>query len=208
MIRLRAALLVLPALIFGWSRAASADLFLEFDQANYTISGINGAAAVQVLVTQNSNGPQVGNELLSGAVSLSFPTTGAAVVLSDLDFTTGPAWDAGLATIATSGGNTVFNVTVLSIFGIPDLSSPLLLGTVTFTGRFLGATTTNVSQFDPTTPDFITAMGGVIDPTNAASARIDVVAVPEPASLTLFAAAALTYGAHRLGRRRALAGKR
>src|SRR5262245_58495046 len=52
-------------LIVGWSRPAAADLVLTLDMPSYTINGVGNTTAVEVFVSQNASGPQVGvgNEL-------------------------------------------------------------------------------------------------------------------------------------------------
>jgi hypothetical protein len=204
--------LIASVLLFmGWTRPAAADLILSFDQSNYTINGVGNTTAVQVFVSQTAGGPQVGpgNELLSAAIELTFPTTGAATVLSTADVTGGPAWDSSNVQTSTSGANTLFDLGLLSLLGISDMSHPLLLGTFDFTGQSPGRTSISVATLGPG-PSFITVQGDVLDPTNTPNAEIIVqgqTAVPEPSSLMLMCLGGVTLGgrwlSYRLKRARA-----
>ncbi len=193
----RIALLV--ALAWACPRPAKATLVLSFDESSYSIPGVGNTTAVEVLVSQIAGGPQVGvgNELLSGAVTLSFATSGAAVVPSVSDVTFGSAWDSGSVISSTSGTNTLMNLGVVSLAGIANIpSTGLLLGTFTFTGMSIGSTTISVSTETPG-PSFITVQGNDLDPTNTAMATINVITpaiVPEPGSLTLLSIASVTLG--------------
>ena len=186
-----AALIVAAA----WSAPASASLVLSFDQTSYATT-VGNTVAVQVFVTQVAGGPQVatGNELVIASIELSFATGKAAVVASPAAVAYGSAWDQGFTSTSTSGAFTRYDVSLASVNGVANLSSPLLLATFTFTGLTVGAQVVQVAQQDPTTPDFITAQGNVVDPTNTASANITVspsATVPEPGSLLLASLAAL-----------------
>lgn len=183
------------ALVGSGPSAARAGLALSFDSPTYTTpEGL--ATTVSVYLSQVDGGPQVGvgNELLSAGIALSYTTAGAPAVTTLGGSNPGPAWDLGLVSQATVGPLTVFNVTLLSLAGIADLSSPLLLATFTFTGVSPGSMSLAVADFDPGTVDFITAGGDILDPTDAAGARLTVtpaaVAAPEPSSLVLMALAA------------------
>lgn len=198
---LKALSFVLPLVALAAPRAAEATLSLSFDQPTYSTVG-GGTTAVKVLLSQSAGGAQVGagNELLSGDILLSFATAGTAAVQSQADVTAGPAWTTLLATPGTSGPNTTYNVSVLSIAGIANLSAPVELATFQFHGLSAGPTAVTVSQFDPTTSDFITAQGNVVDPTNTAAAVVTV--VPEPGAIGLLgAAAALFCGGRRAATR-------
>jgi hypothetical protein len=172
---------------------ASAGLILETNQSTYTIPGVGLTTSVEILVSQDSTGPQVGvgNELLSAGIELSYPSSDRAAVLSLLDVSFGPSWDAGFPVLGISGPNDVVDIVLTSLAGIADLSTPLLLSTVTFTGLSAGSMPISVAQLDNTTPDFITLNGDVLDPTNTATATIEVQngAVPEPGTLTLISLA-------------------
>ena len=85
-----------------------------------------------------------------------------------------------------------------SLSGIADLSSPLLLGTFHFTGLSFGTTAISVANLTPG-PSFVTIQGDVLDPTNTATALVQV--VPEPSGFTLLIAFALSLGL--VARRRA-----
>ncbi len=174
---------------------ASAGLILAFDQSTYTIPGVGLTTSVNILVSQDSTGPQVdaNNALLSAGVELSYATGDRAAVLTSLDVAFGPSWDGGFTLINTSGSNDLVDIVLTSFAGIGDLSSPLLLGTVTFTGLSAGSMGISVSQLDPNSADFITVNSDVLDPTNTATATIQVErgTVPEPGSLTLFSVGAM-----------------
>jgi hypothetical protein len=198
-------LIALLLAVLGWSRPATAGLVLEFNESTYTIVGVGSTTSVQVLVTQNDVGPQVmpGNELVSGAVSLSYPTVGVAAVLSTANVTAGPAWSNSAVVKTTSGGNTVFNLGVTSLAGISSIpASGLLIGTFVFTSTAVGSQAISVSTTQPG-PSFITLQGDVLDPTNVPTATIDVVtsAIPEPSAFVLLCAAGVTLGGGWLRRR-------
>jgi hypothetical protein len=196
---------VIASILLGlaWSRPAAAGLVLSFDQSSYTIPGVGSTRAVEVFVSQTAGGQQVGpgNELLTAAVELSFPTSGAAIVASTADVTAGPAWDSSSVLMSTSGLNTLFDLGLTSVFGISDLSSPLLLGTFVFTGQSIGTTTAGVATLGPG-PSFITVNGDELDPTDTPQARITVSGVTEPVALTLLSIGCfLTVGTAWLRRR-------
>ena len=185
---------------------ASAGLILDFDQSTYAIPGVGLTTSVNILVSQDDRGPQVGvgNELLSAGIELSYPTGDRAAVLASLDVAFGPSWDGGgLAVLGTSGANDVVDIVLTSLVGIADLSSPLLLSTVTFTGLSVGSMPISVTQLDPTTADFITVNGDILDPTNTATATIQVGAgsVPEPGTLTLLSMGSIILATPLLRRR-------
>jgi hypothetical protein len=191
--------------ILGWSRPVAAGLVLTFDMSTYTINGVGNTTAVEVLVTQTSSGPQVGggNELLSAAIELSFPTAGTATVVSTAEVTPNPAWSSSSVLLKTNGPNTLVDLGLTSLAGISSIpSTGLLLGTFVFTGHSPGTTQISVTTETPG-PSFITAQGNDLDPTNTPSASINVVsgAVPEPSALVLLCAAGVTLGGGWLGRR-------
>ena len=181
----------------AWSSSAAANLVLSFNQSSYS-PRLGGSVSVGVYVSQVAGGSQVtaGNELLSGSIQLAFATTGPATVAGTGQVTTGPAWDAGTSSVLVSGSNTLFNTSVLSINGIANLTAPLLLATYTFSATSIGTQTIQVSQQDPTSPDFITINGNIVDPTNTPSATITVspAVVPEPSSLILVTLGILAIG--------------
>jgi hypothetical protein len=192
-------------LLSGWCRPAAAGLLLSFDQSGYTINGVGNTTAVEVFVSQVPGGTQVGpgNELVSAAIELSFPTGGTAAVLSTSDVTGGPAWDSSSVQTSTNGSNTLFDLGLASLAGISDLSNPLLLGTFVFTGQSLGTTSISVATLGPGS-SFITVNGDVLDPTNVPGARISVVqtAIPEPSALVLMCIGGVALGANWLRFRR------
>src|SRR5262249_11195143 len=160
-------ILLLGLVAFGWSVPAEANLILSFDQPTYTIGGVGRTGQVNVLVSQVAGGPQVGpgNGLLTAAIKVTFDNpAGVAAVLSPGNVRGGPAFDSSSAGVTT----TTATLAEASLLGITNLSSPLLLGTFTFTGLSVGRATISVAQLDPGTPDFITTQGNVLDPTNTA----------------------------------------
>jgi hypothetical protein len=201
-------LLALLLGILGWPHQATADLILSFDAAAYTINGVGNTTAVEVFVSQNSFGNQVGvgNELLSAGIELSFATSGSAVVLSSADVTANPAWDSSSVLLSTSGANTLVDLGLTSLLGFSSLSPPLLLGTFLFTGESSGTTSITVSALGPG-PSFSTADPNlpVADPTNMPGSRITVQTsgfVPEPTGLVLMGIGGVTVGAFGWLRRR------
>ncbi|APW61816.1 hypothetical protein [Paludisphaera borealis] len=170
------------------AQSASAALILSLDKSYYTIDGVGNTTAVQVFLSQTPDGPQVGagNELLSAGIELTFATTGAATVGVATDVTPAPVWDASSVNISTNGSNTLVDLGLVSLLGISDLSSPLLLGTFVFTGQSLGGTDVSVATLEPGS-SFITAQGDVLDPTSAADAVVTVVSatIPEPSALVM-----------------------
>jgi hypothetical protein len=185
----------------GGSGRAEAGLLLSFDQSSYKVGDPGSTVQVRVFVSQIAGGPQVGpgNELLTAGVKVSFNNPqGVAAVLSNSDVTKGPAWDVSSASVTT----TTTSLAETSLLGISNLTSPLLLGTFTFTSLTAkGTTTISVSRLDPTTPSFVTSQGDRIDPTNTATATIT--AVPEPATLgMILTGAPLLLGVWALRRRR------
>src|SRR5262249_6343894 len=137
--------------ILAGPRPAEAGLILSFDASAYTINGVGNTTAVEVFVSQDSSGNQVGvgNELLSAGIELSFSTTGSAVVLSSSDVTPNRAWDSSSVLFSTSGGNTLVDLGLTSLAGFSSLSPPLLLGTFLFTGESIGITSISVSALGP-----------------------------------------------------------
>jgi hypothetical protein len=195
-------------LILASAPSASADLVLSLDKVSYTIDGAGETTAVQVFVSQTSDGPQVGvgNELLTAGVELTFATAGAATVVADADVAPGSAWDSGSVLISTDGSNTLVDLGLTSLLGISDLSTPLLLGTFLFTGQSPGDADVSVAALAPG-PSFITAGGDELDPTNAARAVITVSAtpppvVPEPGSVVLASLGGLISAVGLAARRR------
>ncbi len=180
-------LLLAVALIGGGSRSAHAALMFSFDTPSYAIANVGGTANVGLYVAQipgTSPAITATNPLLTGGLQISFATTGAAI---ETNFIASPRWDNSSVASATSGSNTVVSLTVLSLAGITDLSSPLLLGTFTFTGRSLGATTVLAATIHPGV-NFIDLNGDNLDPSNTPTAMVRVgsaASVPEPLSLTL-----------------------
>lgn len=206
MTRTRIALLS-ASLALLLTRPVAADLVLSFDEATYTIPGVGDTTAVQVLLSQNDNGTQVGvgNELISAAIELSFATAGSATVVAAGDVTVGPAWDGGGPPVfSTSGGDTLVDLGMTSLAGISDLSSPLLLATFVFTGQSAGTTSISVATLGPG-PSFITINGDELDPLNGAGARITVGTqpppVPEPSTMVIASVATLLTAAGAYRRR-------
>ncbi len=183
--------------IMVWTSSASANLVLSFNQTSYS-TRIGGSVSVGVYITQVAGGSQVavGNELVTGSIQLSFATTGPATVLNTNQVTYGPLWDLGTSSVLSSGSNTLYNTSLLSVNGIANLTSPVLLATYLFTATSVGTQTIRVSEQDPNSPDFITANGNVIDPTNIPSATITVspAVVPEPGSMILVVLGGLAVG--------------
>jgi hypothetical protein len=192
---------LVAALLCLWfcSRPATAALVLSLDTTTYTIVGVGNTIDVNVFVSQTPTGPQVGpgNELLTGAIELSYPTGGAAAVLSQAAVTAGPAWDASSVVTSTNGGDTLYDLGVSSLAGISDLSSPLLIGTFVFTGQSLGSLPISVSVEQPGI-SFITVQGDDLDPTNTPpTAQVNVApsAVPEPSAILLSFLGGITLAA-------------
>lgn len=185
------------------ARPADAGLILSFDQSAYTIDGVGDAVDVQVFLSQDADGPQVGpgNALLTAAIRLSFVTTGAAIIQSDADVAPGSVWDAGSADFSTEGADTLVDLGLTSIMGVSDLSSPLLLGTFTFTARAAGVAPISVITLGPGA-SFITENLDILDPVNTAEARIEVSAIPEPTALFSASAAVVVLGALAARRRK------
>jgi hypothetical protein len=199
--RPRIGYLIASVLLFMiWPRPAAADLILSLDQSTYTINGVGNTTAVQVFVSQDSSGNQVGvgNELVTAAVELTFATAGAATVVSTANVTPNPAWDSSSVLIKTSGSNTLVDLGLTSLAGFSNLSPPLLLGTFIFTGQFVGTAPISVASLQPG-PSFTTANPNepIADPANPAFAEINVVstAIPEPTAAALVGIAGLTLGA-------------
>ena len=167
---------------------AVAGLFLSFDQPSYTIVGPAAAVDVDVLVSQASGGPQVaaGNELLTAGVVLGYSSpSGIARVQVAADVLGGPAWTSAAASASAASAS----LATTSLPGIADLSQPLLIGTFHLTGLSLGLTTISVMNLTPG-PSFETTQGDVLDPTNTATALVQV--VPEPSGIVLLATFALS----------------
>jgi len=182
--------LFLLAIIFataGWSRPSQGSLIFSFDSPSYAIANIGGTASVGLYVAQvPGTGPVINaaNPLLTGGVQITFATTGAA---TETNFTASPKWDNSSVGNTINGSNTVVSLTVLSLLGVSDLSTPLLLGTFTFTGRTLGSTMALAATIHPGI-NFIDRNGDNLDPTNTPTALIRVgpaTSVPEPTSLIL-----------------------
>jgi hypothetical protein len=185
--------------VLGWPGRSSATLILSFDQSVYTITAANAhTVQVPVFLSQIAGGPQVGlgNELLTGGVVVSFNNpSGIAAILAHGDVTGGPAFDSsavGLTLTTATLGET-------SLLGIGDLSHSLLLGTFKFTGLVNGATTISVASLGPG-PSFATAGGNFLDPTNTATATINV--VPEPSTIVMAGSALGMCGIAGIWRRR------
>src|SRR5262245_19177055 len=109
--RFRLGCLIVSLLLFSsWCGPAAAGLVISLDQSSYSINGVGNTKSVEVFVSQTSSGPQVGpgNELISASIELSFPTAGAATVVSTADVTGGPAWDSSNVQTSTNGPNTLF----------------------------------------------------------------------------------------------------
>ncbi len=173
----------------GWSRPSQGSLIFSFDSPSYAIANVGGTANVGLYVAQvPGTGPTINaaNPLLTGGLQLTFATTGAA---TETNFTASPRWDNSSVGTAINGSNTVVSLTVLSLAGIADLSTPLLLGTFTFTGRTFGSTMALAATIHPGV-NFIDRNGDNLDPTNTPTALIRVgpaTTVPEPTSLILTA---------------------
>jgi hypothetical protein len=203
--------LALSLLVLAWPRPAAATLVLLFDESTYTIPGVGKTTNVEVLVEQTAGGTQVSstNPLLTAAVELSFPTSGAAVVTSSADVTPNPAWSSSAVNVKTSGSNTLIDLGLTSLAGFGSIpSTGLLLGTFTFTGESLGSTTISVSSETPGS-SFGTP-GGDVSPTNTPTATINVVTavVAEPAGLTLLSISGSTLALVWLRRRTKAVGPR
>ncbi len=187
-VRPRAFLPLLVALIASaWSPLAEANLIFSFDAPSYSIANVGSSTTVGLYVSEVPGTlPNItaANPLLTGGVQLTFASSGAAI---ETGFTTSSAWDNSSFGSAISGSNTVLSLTVLSLFGIADLSKPLLLGSFTFTGESLGSTSVLASTIRPGV-NFIDRNGDNLDPTNTPTALIRVgnsTTVPEPSSLPL-----------------------
>ena len=206
MTRIRLGLLI-GSLSLLAARPAAADLVLSLDRTTYDVVGVGATTTVQVLLSQTAGGVQVGpgHELGSAGIVLSFATAGAATVASTSDVTPGSAWDIGGPDFSTSGPNTLINLGLLSILGASDLSSPVLLGTFTFTAQSTGSTTITVSSLTPGS-SFSTVNGDILNSPASVSGTITVSsgtpAVPEPSSLALAATAGLFAAFASIRRRR------
>jgi hypothetical protein len=179
-------------------RVARGALVLSFDQPGYTITGVGGTVDVPVYVSQVAGGPQVasGNELLAAGIVVSYSSpSGIASVLSSTGVSGGALWS------AHSGGASAATATLAttSLAGIADLSTPLLIGTFHFTGLSLGTTTISVADLTPG-PSFETIGHDVLDPTNVATATVQV--VPEPATVGLLLTALGVLAVTEVRRRR------
>jgi len=192
----------LAMIVLGCPTRVSAALVLSFDRSSYGIGQVGETVPVQVFLSQTPDGPQVGvgNELLTAGVLVSFSNpAGIAEVTAPANIVGGPAFDSFSAGVDPAMHTA--SLAELSLLGIGDLSSPLLLGTFTFTGLNYGTTTISVADLD-VSADFITAMGDVLDPTNTPTAQ--VVVIPEACSFivwSLLAAIGITSGWW-LGRRK------
>ncbi|HEX8201708.1 MAG TPA: hypothetical protein VF590_14595 [Isosphaeraceae bacterium] len=170
------------ALALDLGSPASASLVLSFDQASYSINNPGGSVAVGVYLAQVPGGPQVGpgNELISGAVRLTFADpAGVARVATDAAVIPGPAFDDASVLVSPTG----VELSLLSLPGL-TLPSPLLLGTFTFTALAPGVTTIRVTDLDRLSLDFTTTNLDDLDAAlTGGTATISVAAVPEPATL-------------------------
>jgi hypothetical protein len=113
--------------------------------------------------------------------------SGVAAVLAASDVSGGPLWSSSSANALSATAS----LATTSLAGIADLSSPLLVGTFHFTGLSLGTTQISVSNLTPG-PSFETIQGNVLDPTNTATAIVQV--VPEPSGFVLLVGFALSLG--------------
>ncbi len=169
-------------------RIARGSLVLSFSQSAYLIGGVGGSVDVPVYATQVAGGPQVaaGNELLTAGTIVAYNhPSGVAAVLNASDVSGGPLWSSS----SSNALSATASLATTSVSGIADLSSPLLLGTFHFTGLALGSTTISVANLTPG-PSFETTQGNVLDPTNTATAIVQV--VPEPSGLVLLTTFALS----------------
>lgn len=187
--------------------SARADLFLSLQPSSSTID-VGEIVMVDVLLGQDGAGPQLdaSNPLLTAGIRLSFGDP-AGVLGTDLG-TIAYLLD-WVADAAFEDPSTI-TIGLTSLMGFDDLTTPLLLARLTFTGLAAGTTTLQVKDLDDQSADFITLMGDVLDPTNVGTARITVRAaggtVPEPSSLAMGLLAAGTAAAIAArGRRVALA---
>jgi hypothetical protein len=183
-------------------RTAHGALVLSFSQTGYLIGDVGGSVDVPVYATQTVGGPQVatGNELLTAGVTVAYNNpSGVAAVLASSDVSAGSDWDSSSANALSATAS----LATTSLSGIADLSSPLLLGTFHFTGLSLGTTTISVANLTPG-PSFVTIQGNVLDPTNTATAVVQV--VPEPSGVALLTAFALSlaFAARRRGEARGI----
>jgi PEP-CTERM motif len=181
-------------------RVARGGLLLSFDQSGYTITSVGGTVDVPVYVSQVAGGPQVasGNELLTAGIVVSYSSpSGIAAVLTSTGVSGGALWS------AHSGGASAATATLAttSLAGIADLSTPLLIGTFHFTGLSLGTTTISVADLTPG-PSFETVGHDVLDPTNVATATVQV--VPEPATAALLIVAVGVFGMIAVRQRRSV----
>jgi len=186
--------LVAAALFFaalGAGAQSAKALQLSFDNTTYVVDN-TGTVTVNVYATQSAGGPQVsvGNELLTAGIVLTFNSpAGIATIQLASDITGSPQFDFNSAGVSATAGT----LDETSLFGISDLSAPVLLGSFTLTGLANGSTTIQVSSEGPG-PSFITALGDVVDPTNVATATV---LVPEPATLAILGGVAMMLGLKR-----------
>ncbi|WP_165247814.1 PEP-CTERM sorting domain-containing protein [Paludisphaera soli] len=166
--------------------AARADLFLTLEPSSAVVD-VGDVIVVDVLLSQDGTGPQVDalNPLFSAGVRVSFgdPAGILGVDLGSIAYLLDWVADADF------DGPSAITIGLTSLTGFDDLSTPLLLARLTFTGLAAGTTVVSVADLDPQSPDFATLNGDVLDPANVATARITVrpadVAVPEPSSLAM-----------------------
>lgn len=187
------------------ARPAAAELVLSFDQSTYTLAGVGQTVDVKVFLSEDADGSSigVGNELISAGVTISFATSGAAIVAASGDVTPGSGWDAGVPIFSTVGANTLVDLGLVSFDGFSDLSTPLPLGAFKFTARAAGDTVISVSALGPG-PSFGATRQDLDDPAGG-EAAIKVSAIPEPSALFSASVAAATLAAVAARRRRTAA---
>ncbi len=180
-------------LSFSIAAPARADLQYTFDSDTYG-ANVGSNVLVSVYLKQGAVGTQVGagNELLTAGFSLSYLTASAPITATGSAASYGPAWDTGTTSNADTSTLTVLDVSLLSVFGVADFSSPVLLATFSFQATSAGVLGITLGDLDPGSPDFITINGDILDPTNTPSATITVTAavVPEPDAFALILCAA------------------
>ncbi|MFO0808473.1 MAG: PEP-CTERM sorting domain-containing protein [Gemmataceae bacterium] len=202
---------------------APAQIALEFanaggtTQSAFTIPAVGGTVQVQVFITDTGN--TLSSQYLQTA---GFRTTSSLPNVARVNATSGIVGNSGFGTngFITPGVNTASGTADLqmSSFNAPQTGPPPVpggvpvpgptppatvtrfsLGTFTFTGIAAGTTTLTFSDIQPTSDNFVTGTGTVLDGRAglySGTATITV-AVPEPTSFALAGAGLVGFAALR-----------